>query len=348
MYNYALSSHFAGGLSSLHYHSESIQVTGGIYLNSYQRTHTGSESSSGKLYENTGFRNEFSAFGKLHFRPSDQFLLFGDLQYRTTNFRYDGTVEMEPMSWQFINPLLGVTYSPTKSFQVYYSIGRTGREPTRTDLFGGWDDLQDDGSGNPQLVITDPEYVLDQEIGIRVDNDFGQLKLNFFNMDFENEIVLNGQFGPNGLALNSKVDKSYRRGMEINVEKHFNRLTSRSNFAFTKSQIKEQSEAFSPILTPKYIIGQELSYNYFPFEVSADFRYQSKSFIDFANASTIDSFFFVNTRVSYHWKTVTVTGFVNNITDQQYFTNGYIDPAGTRRLFIQAPRNYYISIAYQF
>ena len=36
-------------------------------------------------------------------------------------------------------------------------------------------------------------------------------------MDFQNEIVLDGKFGPNGLALTNNVEQSFRAGLELSV-----------------------------------------------------------------------------------------------------------------------------------
>ena len=58
---------------------------------------------------------------------------------------------------------------------LYYSIGYTGREPTRNDMFGGNDDLLADSLGNANLSNTSPEFVLNHELGFR----FQKEKLNF-------------------------------------------------------------------------------------------------------------------------------------------------------------------------
>lgn len=77
-------------------------------------------------------------------------------------------------------------------------------------------------------------------------------------MDFQNEIVLDGKFGPNGLALTNNVEQSYRTGLELSISykitKHFSLI---NNSSFNYSRITEQTETFSPILTPPIIINQE-------------------------------------------------------------------------------------------
>ncbi len=71
------------------------------------------------------------------------------------------------MQWHFINPKFGLSVDVKPNSIIYYSIGGTGREPTRNDMFGGNDDLLADSSGNAIISIKTPEYVLNHEIGFR-------------------------------------------------------------------------------------------------------------------------------------------------------------------------------------
>jgi iron complex outermembrane receptor protein len=168
-------------------------------------------------------------------------------------------------------------------------------------------------------------------------------------MDFKNEIVLDGKFGPNGLALTNKVEQSFRTGVELSVTYKISKSFSLiNNSSFNYSRIKEQKEVFTPILTPPLIINQEAVYFYKGFSVAVSVRYQDKSFIDFANTSTVKSYFLLNGRVSYDIKGFQFCVFVNNITNSNYFNNGYVDFDGSKKYFVQAPTNFYASIKYSF
>ncbi len=168
-------------------------------------------------------------------------------------------------------------------------------------------------------------------------------------MDFKNEIVLDGKFGPNGLALSNKVEQSFRTGVELSVNyKISKRFSLINNSSFNYSRIKEQKEVFSPILTPPLIINQEAVYFYKGFSVAVSIRYQDKSFIDFANTSAVKSYFLLNSRVEYDIKGFQFCVFVNNITNSRYFNNGYVDFDGSKKYFVQAPTNFYASIKYSF
>ena len=348
LYNYAFQSNLIGFFSNYTYSKKHFNWTTGIHGNIYDRQHIGSEFFLGQLYKNTGYKNEVSTFTKADY-TFKLFTFFADIQYRYSLFDYKGTVALEKMHWHFINPKAGLSVEVKPNSIIYYSIGSTGREPTRNDMFGGNDDLLADSSGNAIVSIKTPEYVLNQELGFRHQSRKLNFNLNFYYMDFKNEIVLDGKFGPNGLALTNKVEQSFRTGVELSVTYKVNKSFSLiNNSSFNYSRIKEQKEVFNPILTPALIINQEAVYFYEGFSVAVSVRYQDKSFIDFANTSTLKSYFLLNGRVSVDIKGFQFCVFVNNITNSEYFNNGYIDFDGSKKYFVQAPVNFYASIKYSF
>lgn len=348
LYNYAFQSNLMGFFSNYTFSKKRFNWTTGVHANIYHRRHLGSERTLGQLYQNTGYKNEASIFTKADY-TFKRFTLFADIQYRYATFDYKGTVALDKMDWYFVNPIAGLSIEVNQKSVIYYSIGGTGREPTRNDMFGGNDDLLADSLGNPIVSIKTPEYVVNQELGLRFQSSRLNFNLNLYYMDFENEIVLDGKFGPNGLALTNKVEQSLRTGVELSitykVSKHFSLI---NNSSFNYSRIKEQNEMFTPILTPPLIINQEVVYLNKGLSVAVSARYQDKSYIDFANTSTVKSYFLLNARVSYDIKSFQFCFLVNNITNSKYFNNGYVDFDGSKKYFVQAPTNVYASIKYSF
>jgi iron complex outermembrane recepter protein len=348
LYNYAFQSNLIGFFSNYTYSKTGFNWTTGVHGNTYDRQHIGSEKTPGQLYKNKGYKNEASIFTKADY-IFNRLTFFADIQYRYSSFDYKGAAAINKMQWHFINPKGGLSVEVKPNSIFYYSIGRTGREPTRNDMFGGNDDLLTDSIGNAILSIKTPEYVLNHELGFRHQSKKLNFNLNFYYMDFENEIVLDGKFGPNGLALTNKVEKSFRTGVELSVtykvSKGFSLI---NNSSFNYSRIKEQKEIFTPILTPPLIINQEAVYSYKGFSIAVLSRYQDKSFIDFSNTSKLKSYFLLNGRVSYDIKDFQFCVFVNNITNSKYFNNGYVDFDGSKKYFVQAPANFYTSIKYSF
>ena len=273
--------------------------------------------------------------------------VFTDIQYRYTEFDYKGTVPLNKLNWNFLNPKIGATIQMAPDLVAYYSIARTGREPTRNDLFLGNDDLLADSTGNPLISSTAAEYVVDHEAGFRFQSKKWNLNLNWYYMNFENEIVLNGKFGPNGLALTNNVEKSVRTGLELSAAFHLNRhFTFINNSSYNHSRIKEQKVTFSPILTPAVIINQEVAYGYKNLSIAMGVRYQDKSFIDFANTSAVKGYTLLNGRIGYNYKRFEFILFADNITNAKYFNNGYVDYDGSKKYFVQAPTTVYASVKY--
>jgi iron complex outermembrane recepter protein len=344
--NYAVQSNLIGLFSNYTFSKKRFNWTTGIHGNIYDRQHTGSENTLGQLYKNTGYKNEVSVFTKADY-TFKWFTFFADIQYRYSTFHYKGTVAIDKIQWHFINPKAGLSVEVKPNSIIYYSIGSTGREPTRNDMFGGNDDLLADSLGNAILSIKTPEYVLDHELGFRHQSRKLNFNLNLYYMNFKNEIVLDGKFGPNGLALTNKVEQSFRTGIELSISYKVSKSFSLiNNSSFNYSRIKEQKEVFLPILTPSLITNQEAVYSYNGFSVAVSARYQDKSFIDFANTSTVKSYFLLNGRVSCDFKGFQFCVFANNITNSKYFNNGYVDFDGSKKYFVQAPTNFYASIKY--
>jgi iron complex outermembrane recepter protein len=347
MYNYAFRSHLAGFFSNYTYTKLRFSWTSGVHGNRYQRRHIGSERTFGQLYQNTGYKNEFSGFTKLNY-TLDRFFAYADVQYRYTDFNYAGSVELDKINWQFINPKAGISYTIKPAGVVYYSIGSTGREPTRNDLFGGSDDLLADSLGNALLFIQTPERVVDHELGIRWAKTRTRVHFNLYYMGFQNEIVLNGKFGPNGLALTDDVDRSYRTGAELNLQFWIGNFGFINNSSFNYSRIQEQGVAFSPILTPPVIVNQEVVYRTRRFSVAVSGRFQSAAWMDFANTSKLEPYFLLNARAQYTLNHLQFSVFGNNLTDAQYFNHGYVDWDGSRKYFVQSPINFYGAVRYNF
>jgi iron complex outermembrane receptor protein len=342
LFDYNFQSHFVGVFSNYTLSKEHFRWTTGIHGNLYKRRHLGTDNVDGELYRNKGYKNELSAFSKIEYYLN-RFTLYADLQYRLTTFDYKGSVPFDEMHWQFLNPKAGVNFAVNNYASLYYSIGRTGREPTRNDLFAGNDDLPANSTFHQQA-----ESVVDQELGIRINKKQFNCQLNGYYMNFSNEIVLNGKIGPNGLLLTDNVKSSYRTGIELNATYQCHAFRFSNNSAFNHSRIKEENTTFSPILTPRFIINQEVGYQYRKLGLAVSGRYQDRSYLDFANTNTIKGYVLVNARAEYTIGACTLSFFVNNITGAKYYNNGYVEADGTCKLFVQAPANVYAAFKYRF
>ena len=238
------------------------------------------------------------------------------------------------------------------STDYYQSKMLLAAEGLPESLPNGYDSLDNiiiPDSGNELIKSTEPEKVTDFEIGFRHKSQNLNFNINYYYLNFENERVLNGAFGPNGLALTSNVEKSTRTGIELSASYKLGKyIMLVNNSSYNYSIIKEQDVDFNPILTPPLIINQEVVFNKNKFTVSLNNRYQSNSYINFENTESINKYILLNGSINYQLNDLHITFFINNMTDNFYFNNGLVDLNGNNKYFVQAPRNYHVSLKYIF
>jgi len=332
-----------------------------LYLNlgtnayTYSREHQGTYTSLYPSYTNTGTRNEVSPYAKAEIRINKVWF-YGDIQYRYTTFNYDGDPSMLPQEWRFLNWSSGVSIKVKEHSSIYYGIGKTNREPTRNDIFQGSDnflgynDIPDYwGPGIPyQYKIINPEEALNNELGWKYKTDYLLINANFYYMDFKNEIVLNGKYGPNSIVLHQNAAESYRSGIEFDLDykatTHWQFLTSNS---FSFNQIQQDGETFQPVLTPSLLLSGDVVCNLSKSVYTGlNVRFNGKSYIDFSNENQLPSYALLSVYGGITWKGILIKGTVNNVLNDLVLTNGII---GAEPLyFVMAGINGSVSLTYKF
>jgi iron complex outermembrane receptor protein len=264
-----LGSDFYGIITNYQFEKSKIKINIGTNLNKYNRTHTNIEDQSSigiPKYQNTGYKDEASAFLKVGY-DIKKLTIFTDLQYRYANFNYNGDVTMKKINWNFFNPKFGLIFNAKSFINYYASVGKSNREPTRTNLFGGQDNLV-------TLLDIKPEEVTDYEIGLNLKKNQISIQANLYYMDFKNEITLLGAIGSNGLPLMTNVTKSYRSGIEFDIKYNpiFNVIILSTNVNYSKNKIKDNGEEFEPLYTPKLVINQSVLFNYKGFSINPNWK----------------------------------------------------------------------------
>ncbi len=204
---------FFGSMVTLSTGTENLSATLGVHYNDFSGDHFLDTDATGRLYENTGFKETTNAFGKVEYRLG-QTLLFGDLQLRLAGFSYEGDVELGSVDWTFLDPKIGVRQTLSPGLSLYGSIGRAQREPGRLDLLLG----EDNATIPHDLEAVKPESVTNFEGGVNLNTPELALQANVYLMEFRDEIALTGELSEIGLPLRRNVDRSYRRGVEIDLK----------------------------------------------------------------------------------------------------------------------------------
>jgi iron complex outermembrane receptor protein len=176
------------------------------------------------------------------------------------------------VSWTFLNPKAGVRFDPTPSLGLYATLGRMSREPARSDMLGG----EDDASRPYDLTAVEPERVVDVEAGVEWQRGGLRARANVYAMEFRDEIALSGELSEIGLPVRRNVPRSYRRGVELELDwRASERLRVGGTASFSRNRIDEWTQfydvydeagdwidsvplvhrAVPPLLTPEVILN---------------------------------------------------------------------------------------------
>ncbi len=377
MYKFKLKSNFYGIMSTFNYSKDRVKFQFGINTSSYDRTHMMSNypNFGTNLYNNTGYKTEISSFMKLHYNLTKKLVSFIDLQYRSVTFIYasgdtSNKNRLDNIDYTFFNPKGGFRFNQNDNLSIYTSIGVNHREPTRNDLFNGYDDVspinkyQYVGFGVDTIDIRNikSEKVADFEIGVSYKSKKLSVDLNGYYMDFKNEIAQIGQMSYIGLPLRKNVKSSFRSGVEFDLLwTPIKGFVFSQNVNYSYNKIKEYTTDFdsityknvSPLLTPNIISNTSMSYSYKYITIGVNGRYVSKSYLDNTQNDKFvtPEFYLLDIFTQVNIKNVCFKLTVNNLTSQKYYTSGYVGFNGngpTSSYYVGSPRNYYVSLSYKF
>ena len=361
--NFQLNSNFYGLLFTSNYKIDHFNIVLGTHMNWYNRIHSSSirPDMTNFLYKNIGYKDEQSSYLKILY-DKNKWNFYSDLQLRNTSFIYkrnqEYAVSIPQQTWSFFNYRFGINYQIRSAQSIFLFVGQSLREPTRSDMFAGYDDV-DSINYNEVVNLNNikPEQVTDIEIGYSYMDKTTSFKINLFDMQFHNEIAAIGQLSYIGLPLRKNVDKSHRMGIELEGSKKISNFKVSFNSAVNYSQIDKYITDYdlksyskvTPLLTPKFILNTSGEY-YYKTKATAGIsgRYISKSYLDNENQFLMSDFFetncFINLMVE---KRVSLTLGVNNLLNKNNYNSGMV--MNSRRAYFVAPeRNYFMNMSVKF
>jgi iron complex outermembrane recepter protein len=367
MYNYGLDFATYGATSVLHHERAKWKLDAGVNGSIYAREHNAAlrPALTSLLYENTGHKHDVSAFAKLAVEQG-RATWFGDLQLRHARFSYSPSVSAgiaeRDISWNFLNPKVGVTVRGSERVRYYASFGVTTREPTRSDMFAGADDMDTTNVASiGDLSRVKPERVYNGELGVTLTTSSAQVSANVYSMEFRNEIAKIGALSLTGSALRRNVGQTYRRGLEIDANwRPIDKLTLGGNATFSMNRIKAYTDSsgdtpatyadVQPLLTPSVLTSQRgewaISRN---LSVTLEGRYQSKAFLTNtgSEALILPDYFVLDgsVRFSVAGQALVVRG--ANLGDTKKFSSGYDNGDGPA-YYILPPRSVFVTAEIRF
>ncbi len=333
-----LDNDFYGTVFSTTYQASNFNLILGGGWNQYEGKHfgqviwarfAGDTNIRDRYYDDRSKKMDLNFFAKVNYRLNTKFRLFGDLQYRTLQYRANGndTGSVDDR-FNFFNPKAGLTLDLNPENNLYLSYAVANREPNRNDY----------ESGNPE-----PENLQDIELGWRHLAPAIQLNANLYYMRYKNQLVLTGELNDVGAPLRANIGDSYRMGIEVDADIKFSdrfqwrpnaALSSNRNldFVFQRDGILQALGGTQIAYSPSIVVGNQIMYSSNTgLQLSLFGKYVGKQYmgnID-SEVSVLKAYSQVDFNIQYIWEpnsivdSITFSGLVNNIFDQDIVSNGY-------------------------
>ena len=294
-------------------------------------------------YFNTGKKTDINIFAKANYNISDRLSLYGDLQYRTIDYKIDGTHDdlrnlTQNHEFSFFNPKAGIFYKLGENHNLYLSAGIANREPSRS-IYRDADETQ----------VISSERLLDVEFGYKLRNKTVNVEGNLFYMDYKNQFVNTGKINNVGAAIMTNVPKSYRAGIELiaglNITRHlsWNMNATYSNNKINDfvayvddwtngGQVIENIGSTDISFSPDIVAASNISFEPIDkLKVSLVTKYVGKQYIDNTsnNDRSLNPYLTNNINLYYSIETnfikqIDFTVQFNNIFNEKYETNAWV------------------------
>ena len=333
-YSYGLTHYLYGGNAAIKYTKNNLALTAGTNIYWYQREHFMNDKlkehyanvDPSEFYDNTGYKNDINGFAAISYTLG-KFNFGANVQYRHVGFDY--TDHMVPVNydknalgtvWDFVNYGINAEYKINNINKLYVRYAEVSREPTRTDMFGGFEYYPG------ELATNTAERSYDVETGYEVASNKIKANVNLYYMFFKNERVLNGQYGLNGLPNHDTADRSYRMGAEVSVDwNFFDNFHYMVNTSLSRNKITTDTyDNKTHILTPAFVFNNDIFYTAKNWKVGVNNRYHSKMYIDMDNNFDIPEFLTFNLYGSYSINKFEFSAHVNNVFNRTNYYNAAI------------------------
>lgn len=322
---------------------KALEVISGISYSTYDADHYGeviwgsdlapNTTIGDRYYDGDASKNDFSLFSKATFKIAKKVVGFLDLQgrfvgYKTTGINSNLARFITNTNFSFFNPKFGITYKSSIYNSFYTSFGIANREPNRDDFKAG---------------VTKNETLNDIELGWRFNKKNMAINTNLYYMFYQNQLVLTGGLDDVGSPIRATSGKSYRLGLEVDANINFSsKFKTATNIAISSNKNNNFNTSIhgnlvnlgntSISFSPELVIGNTVTvcplHN---MQVSLLSKYVGEQYMGNIDNedSKLSSYFISDFNINYDikpqhiFKTITVSGLVNNIFNQNYVSNGY-------------------------
>ena len=346
-----LDNHFYGGLANFAINKGKLRLDLGGSYNQYLGRHFGEattedfsddENSKTVYYDEDATKNDGNVYIKYQYK-SYTFTPYVDLQLRNIHYEFMGPTDLgekaeQSVNYSFFNPKFGFTMRPTSRIKLSFLYAISNREPSRIDL-----------ASYTEAERRTAEKVNDLEIGLEMNSYRFGLSLNYYNMQYQDALVLNGEVNDVGLYTRINVDESFRKGLEIQARARLAKSVSlEGNITFSQNKILAFTEKvdnwddFSVeefkyentniAFSPNTIAAAILQIKLMPaLKLELQAKYVSEQYLDNTqnNERKLEAFETIDAGLHYtksnifKMKELNLSLYFNNISNKQYAPNGY-------------------------
>ena len=347
-----LNNDFGGITFSVKHVKENLNLIFGGAANKYSGQHYGNiiwaEYASNGNYNHEYYRNIATKFDnniylKSNYKASNNTSVFLDLQLRSLNYEFNGSdisgdIDRQEVNLEFFNPKFGLSHYLNKNQLFYASYAVANKEPNRADYV--------ESSPNSRPVH---ETLFDTEIGYKYQDKWLMFNLNFYYMDYDNQLIKTGEINDVGYFTSKNVKNSFRKGVEIESSYILNnKLSLSGNLTISENKLDslvqyvdnwdtgDQNQvvhentdlAFSPNLTWAANINYKYNKNT---NFLLNTKYVGDQYIDNTSSEKrmLESYMISNFQIDYHFKSsiftkAKISFLVNNLFDIEYVNNAWI------------------------
>ena len=366
-----LTHYLYGGNVAAKFYLNNFTLTAGTNVYAYQRRHYMNDNVKNKYtgdvsdfyYDNIGKKNDANVFVSGAYKVG-KWNFSANVQYRYVDFVY--TDNYDPLwswgndkfntKWNFINYGANIDFNINNSNKLYVRFATVNREPTRTDMFGGTEDIRtsglfDNDPSNVVLTTNKAECSYDVEAGYVVAADKIEANVNLYYMRFVNERVLNGKLGSNGLPLHDTATNSYRTGIEVSMDWNFwNGFHYALNTSLSRNKVN--TETFKDkyhILTPAFTLNNDIYYKGNNWRLGFNNHYHSSMYMDMDNEHKIPYYLTIGMYGNYRWKNIEFGARINNLGNKVNYYNAIYDKdTDTEYYFREACINFFADLKFYF
>ena len=368
MYRKQLDNHFFGGVLSAKYISEPVDLQFGGAANYYLGDHFGTlhylEDShiipiNHEYYRNNARKTDANIYAKANWRiinrAQENLSLYADLQYRYVRYERNGMNDEDmtdlplQVDFHFFNPKAGLTYQ-NRGHLLAASFAIANREPSRNNYK---ENVVYDASTGEYTGLPHAERLYDYELGYTYSHPRFAVGANLYFMDYDNQLVLTGEYNDVGAYKTKNVKDSYRMGAEITAGVKItkwlrwdaNLVASRNkilnyhqyidlyddqdnwNWIAQDSVVGTTTIAFSPTLTASSLFTFDVA----GFTATVQTNVVSKQYLDNTEDENamLRAYSTTNMNLQYQlpiahrqWPTIRLMCQINNIFNAKYANNG--------------------------